>query len=969
MARNIIKLYEEYEEDSDLECNSISISIGSSTNSSISYSPRALRSATTKKPSSKAKRVSRARYTTSDASLESEFFNILVLGERQSGKSTLIEAIKNYPNQDVLDHGIPTYTPTTAVTSTCITTTLPRFSIFENANARDDTSRTKQLNNNDVRQYLSIVREEYEQQKSRLHLQKDPQTPNPYKFKFRLIDTPGLDFVKDGSKKILKGEGSGAFVSKTLPAIVEQLGPTCAVHLVLLIVQDPDNYDNSDAVNFYRDMLPAFDFITVVAHGETKGDRATPVSKAQPQHKSSFGDSYADQIHFIIGDMFIRDDPIRDYLTRNDIRRILELALLNEPVFMQLKKPSFIKDLDNFLEDRYFELLKTIHNAVATAKESSPFHTILQLTKVQCDEYTRMEATLLSSPLKLVFSRRFENTWDVSSTDNPIEVEMESTEGEITHVDILQHNIKIVKQDGGVGAQRLKIAFRWTSAFYGVFDIRIYVNTIATSRDSNDIQKNIADAIQNATSDPESPPNQHKLIMELLQKYRQFHLMRHLASIPIVYPETIRILSICDIDQVTPIDLFQCVEDLEKVYLGAVDAYTPKPTFPDKTFTNVIVDGGSYREAVFPTINRFQRHLLDRRAMAPWSKNEQNPILFDASLIRPRPLAPIMHTTAFSRSGLKNIWQYAKGGNLTFVKYHLQMDPSLINTPWKFDGRSVLISACGSSRPFELVEFLVQQGAQVNIMDSFLKRTALHTLCEEGGITVDDREGSTIAIPQADPDAAEQGVLATMRFLLDNGATVNAKNCWKETPLMRLLSGRDCPLMVQELYSRGADSRLKSSKNAYPHGTALCYAAYFGRVKSLKWMIENDLLLSDEANIKDALRWANAISAKRGKEHKVETIRLLESWLGDSGATKRKALAKEISTQSEEDWWRRMSGIVEDVQNKMESNPSSAISTGNSKIPPSMLERWKEVQSLSESLSRNSGKPPGPNSWMKWFTG
>ncbi|KAF9996500.1 hypothetical protein BGZ79_009752 [Entomortierella chlamydospora] len=917
----------------------------------------------------------------SDASLESDFFNILVLGERQSGKSTLIEAIKNYPNQDVLEHGIPTYTPTTAVTSTCITTTLPRFSIFENADAQDDRSRPKRLNNNDVRQYLSIVREEYEQQKSRLHLQKDPQTLNPYKFNFRLIDTPGLDFVKDGSKKILEGEGSGVFVSKTLPAIVEQLGPTCAVHLVLLIVPDPDNYDNSDAVNFYRDMLPVFDFITVVAHRETEGDQATPVSKAQPRHKSSYGDSYADQIHLIIGNMFIRDDPIRDYLARNDIRRILELALLNEPVFMQPKKPSFIKDLDNFLEDRYFELLKTIHNAVATAKESSPFHTILQLTKVQCDEYTRKEATLLSSPLKLVFSRRFENTWDASSTDNSIEVEMESTEGEITHVDILQHNIKIVKQDGGVGAHRLRLAFRWTSAFYGVFDIRIYVNTTATSRHSNDIQKNITDAIQNVTSNSKSPSNQHKLIMELLQRYRQLHLMRHLALIPIVYPETIQILSICNIDQATPIDLFQCVEDLEKVYLGAIDAYTPKPTFPGKAFTNVIVDGGNYREAVFPTINRFQMHLLVRRAMTPWSKNEQNPIPFDASLIRPRHLAPIMHNTVISRNRLENIWQCAKRGDLALVKYHLQKDPSLINTPWKFDGRSVLINACASSRPFELVEFLVQQGAQVNSKDMFLKRTALHTLCEEGGITKDNWEGSAIAIPQADLDATEQDVLATMRFLLDNGATVDAKNHWKETPLMRLLTGRDCPLMVQELYSRGADSRLKSIKDLYPHGTALCYAAHYGRVKSLKWMIENDLLLSDEANIKDALRWANrshnseppggakwnATIARRKEEHKVEAIRLLKSWLGNSGTTKRKALAKEISTQSEEDWWRRMSGIVEDVQNKMESEPSPATSTGNSKIPPSMLKHWKEVQGLSESLSQNSDKPSSPNNWMKWL--
>ncbi|KAF9349028.1 hypothetical protein BGX26_012622 [Mortierella sp. AD094] len=556
-------------------------------------------------------------------------FNILVLGERQSGKSALIEAIKNYAYHDILDPKIPSYTPTTDVTPTYITTTLPRFSIFEKVDGQDKGSQPRPLVNDDIRRYLSLINEKYEQQKPHLQIQKDQQTQNPYNFSFRLIDTPGLDFIKDGSKSISEERESGVFVSKTLPAIIEQLGPTCAVHLVLLVVPDADNYDNSHIVNFYRNILPPFDFITVVAHRETKGDNATPVSKAlQPRHKSRNGDSYADQLHFVTDNLFIRDDPIRNCLACNDIRHVLELALLNEPVFMQPKKPSFIKNLDDFLEDRYSEVLKTIHDAVATAKESSLFHTILHLTKNQCNRDAQKEVTLSSSPLKLVFSRRFENTWDALATDGSIQVEMESTEGEIAHVDILQHNVEIVKRDGDVGARRLRLVFRWTSAFHGVFDIRVYVNAATTSHRSDSIQKNIAKAIQDAVSNSRSPSNQHKLIMGLLQRYRQFHDMYHLASIPIVYPETIQILSICNIDQTKPIDLFQCVENLETVYLSAVDAYTPNFTPPDKTSTEIIVGGGGYEEAVLPTTNRFQRHLLARQALTPWSKTEYiNPSL------------------------------------------------------------------------------------------------------------------------------------------------------------------------------------------------------------------------------------------------------------------------------------------------------------------------------------------------------
>jgi ankyrin repeat protein len=384
-------------------------------------------------------------------------------------------------------------------------------------------------------------------------------------------------------------------------------------------------------------------------------------------------------------------------------------------------------------------------------------------------------------------------------------------------------------------------------------------------------------------------------------------------------------------------------------------------------------------------------------------------------------LAPTMSTLAFSatsstqsrssvgmarspvhvaKGGQENIWQCAKKGNLTLVKYHLEKEPGLINSPWKFDGRSVLSSACASSQPQELVEFLVQRGAQVNSADTFYKRTALHTLCEEGGLSQDDWK---IVVSRADQEANEQDVLAAMRFLLDNGAVVDAKNHWKETALMRLFAGRDCPLMVQELYSRGADSRLKSSKDAYPHGTALCYAAFYGRTQSLKWMIENDLLLNDEANIKDAVRWAKASKGdipqlssspsssqsmnmvRKREERKQEAIRLLESWLGEGGLSKRKALAKEVSSLEGEEWWQRMSGIVIEKPAASSStslepsmkgfslspSPSSsstlpAMATSSSKLPLEMRPLWREVQGLSESLSSSADLASSPSSRMKW---
>jgi len=344
----------------------------------------------------------------------------------------------------------------------------------------------------------------------------------------------------------------------------------------------------------------------------------------------------------------------------------------------------------------------------------------------------------------------------------------------------------------------------------------------------------------------------------------------------------------------------------------------------------------------------------------------------------------MMGGRANQSKGLENVWQSAKKGNLSLVKYHLEKEPNLINAPWKFDGRSVLSSACASSQPQELVEFLVMRGAQVNSADTFYKRTALHTLCEEGGLSQDDWR---IIVSQADQEANEQDVLAAMRFLLDKGAVVDAKNHWKETALMRLFAGRDCPLMVQEFYSRGADSRLKSSKDAYPHGTALSYAAYYGRIKSLKWMIENDLLLNDEATIKDAIRWAKASKGessqgsqqvpvmqsanmvRRKEERKAEAIRLLESWLGESGQTKRKTLARELAVETADGWWHRMSGIVDESKKPGSSSPSPSSSSSDAtlaKLPAEIRPLWRDVHALSESLASSSDQISSSSSRMKW---
>ncbi|KAF9150954.1 hypothetical protein BGX20_005550 [Mortierella sp. AD010] len=212
----------------------------------------------------------------------------------------------------------------------------------------------------------------------------------------------------------------------------------------------------------------------------------------------------------------------------------------------------------------------------------------MKLAKNQCDNETRYKVAL-SSPMKLIFSKRFENSWDTPLTVTKfMKVDMESTDGEITQIDILKHNVEIRKQDGGKGTRRFSLVFRWTSASYGVLDIRIYTgNTIHDSIDAwketiEATQKKMTEAVQNAVSKSKNPSNQQNVIMEFLRRYRHYNIMHRRASSSVIHPDAAQILSVCNTGQSKPIDLFECVERLDKAYL--------------------------------------ETHLVNRRAEAPWTK-------------------------------------------------------------------------------------------------------------------------------------------------------------------------------------------------------------------------------------------------------------------------------------------------------------------------------------------------------------
>jgi ankyrin repeat protein len=154
----------------------------------------------------------------------------------------------------------------------------------------------------------------------------------------------------------------------------------------------------------------------------------------------------------------------------------------------------------------------------------------------------------------------------------------------------------------------------------------------------------------------------------------------------------------------------------------------------------------------------------------------------------------------------------------------LKLNPKSIDL-WQHYTRPIFCAAiCGN---LEIIKFLVENGADVNVKDFLFGKTPLF-------------------------DAAHNGRLGIVKYLIENGADVNVKAYSGETPLCRTI-GLD---VIKYLVKNGADVNVKSDAVAV---TPLSYAIYnsdfiydvdnvsFSCLKIVKYLVENGA----DVNLKD----------------------------------------------------------------------------------------------------------------------
>ncbi|KAF9319191.1 hypothetical protein BG003_009649, partial [Podila horticola] len=282
--------------------------------------------------------------------------NILVLGETQSGKSTLIQCMRKYANPDVeidtkaLGTGFLSHTMN--VKTETIVTDLPEHYVAnQNGDVIDYRKFIKTHDGNDYGDLLNM-RKGLEMKKG------DPRLPKTVKF--NLIDTPGLN-------------ATGGDDEKHVQTIFRGLNEVKTIHLLIVtIASGPFTRGLKDAIKYYVDMFPDFKGIIAFVHTrfDYKNTHPTWVQEARAI------DAKTGSLHKILGrtsfpqfkiDCNINNKrPIRECITWNTIQEILELATFNRPVNMLqtvVNKTRKMRDIDNHLQRQFESAIAGIEQA------------------------------------------------------------------------------------------------------------------------------------------------------------------------------------------------------------------------------------------------------------------------------------------------------------------------------------------------------------------------------------------------------------------------------------------------------------------------------------------------------------------------------------------------------------------------------------------------------------------------------
>ncbi|KAF9961509.1 hypothetical protein BGZ72_003347 [Mortierella alpina] len=415
-------------------------------------------------------------------------FNILLLGQTQSGKTTFLEGIRKYVDPlceiDTTAIGNGHSSKTQDVYSKTVETDLAEYRLLDMGTqcvlnpmqyvffqSQDNTAGREidiaELLGGDVHHYRRLINRMDDlkvNQKS---------TSDEGRCRLNVLDTPGLDDT-NGHDVI------------NVAKIVDALSSAQSVHLVLIMIAatSPLTPELKNTLQTYANIFSEMKGLMAFVH--TKCDYRFQHSSDQ-QHRE-FKRVRTLDLEVAMGrriPSFFIDSNLQEYmpactfLRQRSIRSILQLARFNIPVplrRMQLCKTKKMADVDQTILDQYQAKLETILKQASrtdqaiTAKDS-------EITAVQyaIRELEENLNTIDTDNLELVYEERFEESWDILAQREEMEFASPTLDYAIDHVEVLEHAIDVREQMGGVGCRSWRVRFIRNFCRDGLYHVKLYV--------------------------------------------------------------------------------------------------------------------------------------------------------------------------------------------------------------------------------------------------------------------------------------------------------------------------------------------------------------------------------------------------------------------------------------------------------------------------------------------------------------
>ncbi|KAF9570478.1 hypothetical protein EC968_001752 [Mortierella alpina] len=396
-------------------------------------------------------------------------YNVLLLGQTQSGKSSFLEAIRKYVDsdheieEDLIGDGSKSHTKD--VRTKVVETTFPKYQLYT---SDGQEVQDEYIFDNDYRTYKARIN-----QTNNLEV-RIADSRDIEKSRICVFDTPGLEDSNDQDERN---------VAKILTALKD----SGSIHLVLIMISRWEALTNGQkkALKTYSTAFSPMKDLMAFVHTKCKfesqhfGDKKLPpfIESRKKDLREIMG---RDMQHFFIECDFDDDKPTALFLRQRMIRHILLKAIFNEPVpteKMQLKKTPKMEDVDKLILKVYGDKLKRNEEmSEHTDRAIGELDTKITDAIYEIRELEQYLQDFDTKDLELIDEKKHDQEWSILSWRHHAVLEVRDLEFPIDSIRVdKDEHTTVTETAGGEGQKFWRVSL--TSDFFqqGRYHAKLYV--------------------------------------------------------------------------------------------------------------------------------------------------------------------------------------------------------------------------------------------------------------------------------------------------------------------------------------------------------------------------------------------------------------------------------------------------------------------------------------------------------------